>query len=74
MVQLRQTAELATRAGYATVTASSGRQALDCVRADPGIAAGLVRGVLGRAMPWVQHHAAEANLSAWEASPFTMGM
>lgn len=39
VVQLRQTAELATRAGYATVTASSGRQALDCLRADPGIGA-----------------------------------
>ena len=39
LVQLRLTAEVATRAGFATVTATSGRQALECLRADPGIGA-----------------------------------
>ena len=36
-VQLRLTAEVANRAGFAPVTATGGRQALDLLRADPGI-------------------------------------
>lgn len=36
-LQLRLTAEAAARAGFQPVTASSGRQALDALRADPGI-------------------------------------
>ena len=39
VVQLRLTADLASRAGYSAVTATSGRQALECLRADPGIGA-----------------------------------
>ncbi|HEY9009762.1 MAG TPA: sigma-54 dependent transcriptional regulator [Devosia sp.] len=38
-VQLRLTAEVANRAGFAPVTATGGRQALDLLRADPGIGA-----------------------------------
>ena len=36
-VQLRLTAEVANRAGFAPVTATGGQQALDLLRADPGI-------------------------------------
>ena len=36
-VQLRLTSEVAARSGFATVTATSGRQALEFLRADPGI-------------------------------------
>lgn len=38
-VQLRLTAEVANRAGFVPVTATGGRQALDLLRADPGIGA-----------------------------------
>ena len=38
-VQLRLTSEVANRAGFAAVTATGGRQALDLLRADPGIGA-----------------------------------
>lgn len=38
-VQLRMTAEVANRAGFVPVTATGGRQALDMLRADPGIGA-----------------------------------
>ena len=41
-LQLRLTAEAAARAGFQPVTASGGRQALDALRADPGIAAVLL--------------------------------
>jgi DNA-binding NtrC family response regulator len=36
-VQLRLTAEVANRAGFVPLTATGGRQALDLLRADPGI-------------------------------------
>src|SRR4051794_24506044 len=36
-VQLRLTSEVAARAGFQSVTASGGRQALDLLRQDPGI-------------------------------------
>src|SRR5690606_13309168 len=36
-VQLRLTAEVAARAGFAAVTAAGGQQALDLLRSDPGI-------------------------------------
>src|SRR5690606_35935549 len=38
-VQLRLTAEVATRAGFVPMTATGGRQALDLLRSDPGIGA-----------------------------------
>ena len=38
-VQLRLTAEVANRAGFVPMTATGGRQALDLLRADPGIGA-----------------------------------
>ncbi len=38
LVQLRLTSEVANRAGFAAVTATGGRQALELLRADPGIA------------------------------------
>lgn len=38
-VQLRLTSEVASRAGFAAVTATGGRQALELLRADPGISA-----------------------------------
>jgi DNA-binding NtrC family response regulator len=38
-VQLRLTSEVANRAGFAAVTATGGKQALDLLRADPGIGA-----------------------------------
>jgi len=37
LVQLRLTSEVANRAGFAAVTATSGRQALELLHADPGI-------------------------------------
>lgn len=39
LVQLRLTSEVANRAGFAAVTATSGRQALELLHADPGIGA-----------------------------------
>ncbi|OEO31474.1 sigma-54-dependent Fis family transcriptional regulator [Devosia insulae DS-56] len=39
LVQLRLTSEVANRAGFSAVTATSGRQALELLHADPGIGA-----------------------------------
>ncbi len=39
IVQLRLTSEVANRAGFAAVTATGGKQALELLRADPGIGA-----------------------------------
>ncbi|MFY8030621.1 MAG: response regulator, partial [Devosia sp.] len=64
-VQLRLTAEVARRADFVPVTATGGRQALDMLRADPGI--GVM--VLDLVMPELDGMAVLERLAQLEARP-----
>ena len=52
-VQLRLTAEIARRAGFAPETATGGDQALSLLRADPGFGAVILDLVMPTATAWL---------------------